>query len=540
MNENTSRFIGIRHRVKKTAEGESRPTQLAIREGEKETVLDLPTETDELDFLLGRLPTQWRKVQGDEDLTAFASHHVQARKFKKGEKPEDFPENLIVGSGKNRELATKVPEAYDGLKGGDTVAMLLGGSGDNLAFALSRRGEEIGARVLRIPPFRFKDHRGTDDGKAKEDDARLLASLAQVAPGAFYDTDPRDRDLILVREHQRSLVEAMKARIACEQRLHQRVIGSVFCEADGRYPEGAVEKLFDDAKANDKVFQALASEERERERRLAAALERYDVYRELFAPIEGCGVRISARLLSAIIDVRRFWVEADQEKIGALRSQSEKLEAQANFEADLDKVAGHLGEGTIQTKYRKVQLVRSWKRANGKEAEAALLDQALALYLKRRDLRLAARKDNGPAKLKAFCGVHVLPDGRFPRRRSGAVANWNPEARQALYLIGDQFNRRPKSPWGQKLLGNKAKLRKAHPEPVEVDGKKRYTDGHIHKMAIWRTLSQFVEWLFHEWTKLERQHRAKVKRLPEPPTPIAPTTDQAANKPGGKAELEAA
>ncbi len=44
-----------------------------------------------------------------------------------------------------------------------------------------------------------------------------------------------------------------------------------------------------------------------------------------------------------------------------------------------------------------------------------------------------------------------------------------------------------------------------HPEVVETEaGKKRYTKGHIHKMAVQRTLTKFVEWLWREWWKLEK------------------------------------
>lgn len=126
-------------------------------------------------------------------------------------------------------------------------------------------------------------------------------------------------------------------------------------------------------------------------------------------------------------------------------------------------------------------------------------------------------------KLMAFSGLHPLSkDGKkfgkgdarasddsiFPRRRRGQLSNWNQQAKQALYLLGDQFNRRPDSYWGTKLYANKVSLRIAHPEVVMVpdkDGKlkKRYTDGHIHKMAIWKTLRQFVRWLYRAWTNLE-------------------------------------
>ncbi|MFZ2151697.1 MAG: transposase, partial [Minisyncoccia bacterium] len=121
-------------------------------------------------------------------------------------------------------------------------------------------------------------------------------------------------------------------------------------------------------------------------------------------------------------------------------------------------------------------------------------------------------------KLMAFCGIHPLTrdgqkfgqgavrengDSIFPRRRRNQVSNWNQPAKQALYLLGDQINRRPESYWGAKLIENKASLRVAHPEVVIQDGKKRYTNGHIHKMAIWKTLRQFVRWMYRAWMNLE-------------------------------------
>jgi len=118
----------------------------------------------------------------------------------------------------------------------------------------------------------------------------------------------------------------------------------------------------------------------------------------------------------------------------------------------------------------------------------------------------------GAAKLKAFLGVHVLLDGRFPRKRRGEVANWNPAGRQALYLLADQFNRRPDSQWGERLLYYKKVLRERHPEVVIENGKKRYTKGHIHKMALWRTLTKFVESLYRDWLRIETELRAGANR----------------------------
>jgi hypothetical protein len=38
---------------------------------------------------------------------------------------------------------------------------------------------------------------------------------------------------------------------------------------------------------------------------------------------------------------------------------------------------------------------------------------------------------------------------------------------------------------------------------VKVSGKQKYFNGHLHKMAIWRTLGQFAEWLYWKWRTLE-------------------------------------
>lgn len=361
-----ARIIGIRHRIKKTAEGESRPTQVCIlgADGAVVETYDLKNEEAELAFSLGQLP-------------------------------------------RGKQL--------DGFVTGDIIAMALGGSGDCLAFALSRRGEEINAKVLRLPPYRLNDARGEAD---KSEDARLLAELAFCQPDLFTEVSPRDRHIILVRESLRARQEVMEARVGCEQRLRQRVIGAAFTKIGGLFEEGMIERAYDAEKANDNVLENLILEEGRRQRELERALVGLDVYEEVLKPVEGLGPLIAARLIAAVGNIGRFATEA---------------------------------------------------------------------------------------KFKAFCGVHVLPDGRFPRRRRNELSNWNPVARQALFLLADQFNRRPDSHWGQVLRRYKLELRARHPEEIGENGKKRYTDGHIHKMAIWRTLTKFVEWLFREWKTLDAQ-----------------------------------
>jgi len=420
-NENNGRIIGIRHRIKATAEGEARPTQIAIRKEYGDVSLyDLSDEQAELDFLRGVFPVSFRSLTEHEGVTEVEERYLKMRVLRAGEDPPKA--HLKIAEGKRYRI-THVADQFDGLQESDTVAMTLGGSGDYFAYALARRGEEIGARVMRVPPFVLKEYR-QDDNKGR--DAELLAELAKSRQGLFYELRVRDMEIIRLREAFNARQDAMKARIACEQRLRQHFIGSIFCNHDGYFPEGAIEKLYDERKANDVVYMALVAEEKARARELQKIVESSDVWRHVFSDIEGMGWAIAARIIAGIVDIRRF---------------------------------------------------------------------------------------ENASKFKAFCGVHVLSDGRFARLRSGEVANWHPDLRQALYLFGDQMNRRPDSIWGKKLREYKVKFREKYPESVVGEnGKRRYGNAHIHKMAMWRTLTKFAELLFREWSRLERDAKQESTR----------------------------
>ncbi len=425
---NVTRYVGIRPRVKVTADNEARPTQVTVHgPGDVKISYELASEQDELDFVLGRFVTSFRKVTPGEDVSMFLEHHIL----------RDDEKNPI-----------KVPAGFDGLKQGDVVAMSAGGSGDYFAFALSRKGEDIGARVGRIPPFDLKKLRGEG---MKDDDATFLAELIRDKQGLFTPMYIRDRTIVRVRELQRQRIDIMKARIGCEQRLRQRFIGEVFCTTEGLFPQGAIEKAFDEKKANDVVLSALLKEEARANRELEKAIRETEVWQKVLSTVTGLGPGIAGRLISAIQDIRRF-------------------------------------------------------------------------------------SDAG--KLKAYVGAHVGADGKFPRRSKGKLANWSNDARGALYLLADQFNRRPDTEWGQKFLAIKARYTAKWPHPelnfeyegkkrkialvpgsfekkgskykflldgvrVEVSGTMEHFKGHIHKMTGKTVSTQFVEWLFAEWWKLE-------------------------------------
>lgn len=433
----SGRIIGISHRIKRKKDHEARPTLVAIMdESGAVKSFELATEQEELDFLNHQCAVKWRPVNPKEDI-AGVMKSLEHQVIFRAAKAEDAlverhpsqcryemkrPKGMAAASSIKElvEVATDIPIEWIGIRTGDTVAMALGGSGDYFSFALSRKLSTMNGMVLRVPPFKLKECRAD---APKDHDAMLLASMAAKSHEDFYETHVRDRGIIRLRNQYRGWMDTMKARIACEQRLFGRHIGLTFCSESGGFPEGSIEKAFAARKATDPILQALLAEEARAEKELEKAVYALDIWKKVFEPIPGVGPKIAARIVNAVIDIRRF--------------------------------------------------------------------------------------KTAPQFVK-FLGVHVNPTQprhlQFPRRRNGQIANWHPDGRQALFLLSDQFNRQAKkgTKWGNYLIKTKAALRKRHPEVVVEDGKKRYTNGHIHKMAVWRTLTRFAEWLHANWWKLER------------------------------------
>lgn len=522
------RVIGFRHRIKQTAQGQARPSHITIIDTatDEVTEFDLEDENAEVDFVLGRLPISWRNASEDEDVSQHPPHHIKTAKRGAGQ--------------------IKVPASYDGLKPHDAVATMLGGSGGYFALACARRGDKIGAHVFRLTPGSLKDNRSGDD---KSEDAFLMADLLMEKPSLFYDVRERDSAGILVVELLRARTEAMQARIACGQRLRQQAIGAAYRAAgDLLTGIGDIEAEFDKLKASDIVYLNLEKEEARRMRELDKAVQQMDVYQQVFANVNGVGPAIAARIIAAVGDIRRFKVTADQGHIDFLRKQIKEYEALGEVDdwkvSDLDRVS-YDGEDATADKAkasyaealatgdrrRQIQIIRSNKLRMTSRARkeynndlAAKLHsevQMLELSIKLRDeLGELHRKaeQQSENRFLAYCGVGLRMEdvkigntverrGVFMRRQAGKRANWHPDARQGFYLLADQWNKRPDSEWGIKLREIKAKFREKHPEEVKViEGDKtrtHYTDGHIHRMAIWRTITLFAKWVFREWNKLE-------------------------------------
>jgi hypothetical protein len=425
------RVIGIRHRRKRTEEDEARPTQLYITDGTKSTKLDLETDTEELDFVRHRLPESFRDAMPDEDLSKIPAHHRKLRRLRAS---DDRDQLVLVeedeeGKRFDTPRALRIPESYTGLKAGDQVAMIMGGSGDRLAYSLARYAQRLGGgtHIMRLPAYALKDRREAVS-LTKDDDAQVLAEMLLHRVGRFYETTPRDMENIKLKLSWLSLKDTMADRIACGQRVLQRRVGNVFlADDDAGYPEGSLEDDALKALTNSPNYQALVGLESQAQAELEALIEQHPVYVHILSKVTGIGPRLAVRIIANIGDIRRF-------------------ETMARF--------------------------------------------------------------------KAYCGVHVKKGGKyadvppersFPRARRGDRSNWQRDVRQSAYLFGEQTVKRKKAYWGKALLVYKAWFREQHPEEIKDDkGKSRYSNGHIHKMGLWRTRTKFFEWLYRQWWRLER------------------------------------
>jgi hypothetical protein len=145
-----------------------------------------------------------------------------------GEEAALNPQHLRQHLGKT-QIAAQVPQRYAGPLPGDKMAMIFGGSGDYFAYALSRKGKEVGASIHRIPPFALKAERERDD---KTEDATLLATLCRDQPGLFFEVLDPDIALIRLRMAADQRRQAQRDRIACGNRVNRLTVGAIFCRED--------------------------------------------------------------------------------------------------------------------------------------------------------------------------------------------------------------------------------------------------------------------------------------------------------------------
>lgn len=480
------RTIAIKHRIKKTAKGEDHPTLVLIKplEGPIQNI-KLEDEDAEMDFLLGRYPLRFRKATSADKMSDFPEHHLMMEEFDEAEHGV-VPDHHKKKVGKKTYVLAKVPDITIGLQAEDTVITALGGSGDYLAFAMSKKLEMLrgGTNVMRIAQRHIKDERekqapdqiselppadeeedSTEDSTQSRpkvniwEDLDILLKLYEDRPGDFYPVTLKTRQVIGSGQLLRNREQVQKTRKAVAMQVRQLGIGEIFIREDGHFPEGSIAKELKTREASDDILSAIEQREGRYDRDLAAGIENVPIYKALFEGIEGVGPVIAGSIICAIGDIHRF-------------------------------------------------------------------------------VRTGGNLRHRAGKLKKFCGV-APQDGKLPRKTAGQTLGFNPHIRQALYKFGDQMVKRPGSTWGLRLAENKAHYLAKFPfetlvvkkgphvgeylidgtackkvaakkyeirigdQWAKVIGKRKHFKGHQHKMAIWKTLTEFVEHLYDQWTRLE-------------------------------------
>src|SRR3989344_5686921 len=302
------RLIAFQHRRKKTRSGEARPTVFAIQNGEGNRLLKADDAYGELDFVHHKFPTIWRDAQIGEDLSSRERHHIRFRK-------PNYLENETKGRAPNKTkklvgIPNKVGEDFDGVRTGDTLIGIFGGSGFSLVIALINKATEVGARVFLTAPKNLKVQRD-EKHAVKEDDAELLLDIWKNKPTLFhqmYETDVISWEVM----HSWDLTEqAMTQRKKVVQRAEAVAEHAVYVSNEYVGARLAEEVL--KAKMGNQSEKAGREAEAREQRRLEDTIKQHPLYQKLFADIKGFGPRGFGKVMSAVRDPRRF----PRERVGS-------------------------------------------------------------------------------------------------------------------------------------------------------------------------------------------------------------------------------
>jgi hypothetical protein len=110
-------------------------------------------------------------------------------------------------------------------------------------------------------------------------------------------------------------------------------------------------------------------------------------------------------------------------------------------------------------------------------------------------------KFENPAKLWRFSGFAVV-EGKAERNQKGEKSKFNRRLKGVCFNIADQFIKQQTPGYVDIYYSEKEKQRALHPEPVEnSNGKKIYTDAHVHNIAWRKMIKTFLKDLYNEWRK---------------------------------------
>lgn len=407
-------------------------------------------------------------------------------------------ERREVPDGKNGVEVIDFTEV--GIRANDVVLMVMGGSGSFFAFALSNKLEALGrGAVYWIGSTLFKrlcDRYMLDRSRMKSVDDEgcrtevtfdhiALPELFILASEQFHQVSARERDLIMLNDAYQRRREAMQSRMACAQRVRQRLKKMAYCVQDG-YPEGGIKLYIEQGLANDKVLVALEDEEKKVTSELKKLMNSLAVWK-VFAPIEGVGELTATALVVAIQDINRFPGEPQLKSflgVHTLRTDGKKFEKGEKPMAGNSKFA----------RRRQGQL-SNWNQ-EGRQA-LYLIGEQFCVWKKNSPWGMVAQEVK-----HRWLQKHPNPEC-WVKDASGAIIERVP-------LLEGQC-KRIQGGWKVTLPDGTTR---------DVKGTTKFNPAHINRMTAWRTMTLFVEWLYRAWKATEAG-----RELPK--LPLLPTPDEA-------------
>jgi hypothetical protein len=452
--------------------------------GEKPREFTLNSLDDTRLFIRGIFPATWRKLDPTEEVPdGIIPLHRRYRERKRDEPYEEFsarhPSQLTYatkcgGVKVVTEILTHVADELVGVESGDVVASILGSTGGLVLAGLIHRIPE-GITIKGITVFTFIGRFGDEFPEEKR--AKAIASLLVLTAGedgdVFHPILGNDLSLIKMSSALDQFTETQRARIAQGNRVFAATRASTFTDRALFMSNHSIETMAEQAIENDETHILLVGEEGRLKKVLAGLLEEIPIYVALRKRVKGAAVSILAPIIATTLYISRF--------------------------PAMGKAVRYWGLG--------------------------------------------------------------LRDGQFMRRQTGKELGFHPACRQAFYQFGMQIVKGGAEPfWCERYGLNVERYRLVHPHPVLVellpnpkyvkngnekkwvDGRRfklvqgtfeeikegtrvvarmvadpdhpeqrirvekgyfLYNPGHLYKMALWRTLTEFGEWLYWFWRSLE-------------------------------------
>lgn len=278
------------------------------------------------------------------------------------------------------------------------------------------------------------------------------------------------------------------------------------------------EEVFQFATAANMTWVALRNEEKMLEEEMAEKLGSLPIGQKLLG-VKGVGPAIAGGIIGLILDPRRFEREQTEEETELRKCLDEAL-VQAEYNELKELFATEYPDDFDPSKTSGFQRI-----ANARKYCLETLNDPIAAEKLQRALEILKQlkrfngRDRAKARLRSYAGC-APHGGEFFCARRGGELSCNRDLRQRLYQLGSMWVKRYKNPgdwiWAHHLNENIASYRQKHPEPIQVLNRQnkmvwRYKDGHIIKMAMWKTLSEFLGWLFDTWIQVQKDEANALK-----------------------------